>query len=221
MTNADEAPMAELSEKKHISDLHIDFNSKAQTGNQDEVIEALQLHPGMQSLVISSYGGTRFPNWLVSLTNPKDLSLQECQHCTILPPLGRLPSLATLHIDGLHNLKSLGLEFLGATDNVNDQITTDSKDRSLALSSAENIAFPKSKKLKFSNMESWEEWNMIRAADEHIKIMTRLCFLKLYNCSNLKALPHPLFKAAPIRKLRIQNCPLIQQKYKKETGDQY
>ncbi|CAA2972473.1 Hypothetical predicted protein [Olea europaea subsp. europaea] len=185
VTNADEARMAELSEKKYISDLHIDFNSKAQTGNQDEVIEALQLHPGMQSLVISSYGGTRFPNWMVSLTNLKDLSLQECQHCTILPPFGRLPSLATLHID------------------------------------AENIAFPKSKKLKFSNMERWEEWNMIRAADEHIKIMTRLCFLKLYNCSNLKALPHPLFKAAPIRKLRIQNCPLIQQKYKKETGDQY
>ncbi|XP_022883830.1 putative disease resistance RPP13-like protein 1 [Olea europaea var. sylvestris] len=221
VTNADEARIAELSEKKHISDLHLDFNSKAQTGNQDEVIEALQLHPGLQSLKISSYGGTRFANWMVTLTSLKDLSLQECQNCTILPPLGRLPSLATLHIGGLHNLKSLGLEFLGATDNVNDQITTDSKDRSLALSSAENIAFPKLNKLKFSNMGSWEEWNMIRAANEHIKIMPRLRFLKLYNCSNLKALPHLLFKAAPLRKLHIQNCPLIQQKYKKETGDQY
>lgn len=220
-TNAAEAQIAELSEKKHISDLHLDFNPKAQTCNQDEVIEALQVHPGLQSLVISSYGGTRFPNWIVSLTNLRDLSLQECQNCTILPPLGRLPSLATLHIDGLHNLKSLGLEFLGATNNVNDQITKDSKDISLALSSVQNIAFPKLKKLKISNMGSWEEWNMIKAADENIEIMPRLHFLKLYNCSNLKALPHPLFKAAPIRKLRIQNCPLIQQKYKKENGDQY
>ncbi|CAI9753718.1 unnamed protein product [Fraxinus pennsylvanica] len=177
-TNAAEAQIAELSEKKHISDLHLDFDPKARTGNQDEVIEALQVHPG-------------------------------------------LPSLATLHIDGLHNLKSLGLEFLGITKNVNDQITTDSKDISLALPSAQNIAFPKLKKLKISNMGSWEEWNMIKAADENIKIMPRLHFLKLYNCSNLKALPHPLFKAAPIRKLRIQNCPLIQQKYKKENGDQY
>ncbi|KAL2457341.1 putative disease resistance RPP13-like protein 1 [Forsythia ovata] len=116
-TNADEAKRAELSEKKHLSDLHLDFKPMAQTGSEGKVIEALQLHPGLQSLVISSYGGTRFPNWMVSLTNLRKLSLQECQNCTILPPLGRLPSLVTLYIDGLHNLKSLGLEFLGATIN--------------------------------------------------------------------------------------------------------
>ncbi|CAA3001208.1 disease resistance RGA3 [Olea europaea subsp. europaea] len=191
VTNANEARIAELSEKKHISDLHLDFNSKA------------QLHPGLQSLVVSSYEGTRFPNWMVSLTNLKDLSLQECQNCTILSPLARLPSLVTLHID----------------DNVNDQITADSKDRSLALSSEEYIAFPKLKKLKISDMGSWEEWNMIRTAD--IKVMPKLHFLKLYNCSNLKALPDPLFKMTPIRKLGIQNCPIMQQKYKKETEDQY
>ncbi|KAL2516393.1 putative disease resistance RPP13-like protein 1 [Forsythia ovata] len=146
----------------------------AQTGSEDEVIEALQLHSGLQSLMISSYGGTQFPNWIVSLINLRKLSLQECQNRTLLPPIGRLSSLVMLYIDGLHNLKSLRLEFLGATTNVNDRISSDSKDRSLALQSAENIAFPKLKKLKISNMRSWEEWNMIRAEGEDMKIMPSL-----------------------------------------------
>lgn len=137
----------------------------------------------------------------MKLTNLKKLVLQDCQNCTVLPFLGGLPSLDTLHLEGMKGITSLGLDFLGGR---------------LKEDEEESAAFPNLKKLKISNMEGWEEWNL---KDENVEIMPRLRCLKISRCSKVKALPIVLLQRLPIRKLRIDNCPLLQQHYNKETGE--
>lgn len=216
--DANEAKKAELQKKIHLSELEMDFSPSIQTGSQYEVIEALEVHENLQSLQISSYGGTKFPNWMMKLTNLQKLFLQDSQYCTNLPPLGRLPSLVTLHLEGMNTINCLGLEFLGV--HVNGNNTTNGECGSEALS-----AFPNLKKLKISKMESWEEWNVISKdkgiPEENFKIMPRLRCLKISHCSKLKALPPLLLQKTTIRKLRIDNCPLLLQQYHKETGEDW
>ncbi|KAK6148759.1 hypothetical protein DH2020_016284 [Rehmannia glutinosa] len=212
VADADEAKKAELQKKIHLSDLELDFSRSIQTGKQGEVIEALEPHENLQSLQISSYSGTKFPSWIMKLPNLHKLFLQDCQNCTNLPPLGKLPSLVTLHLEGMKNVKSLGLDFLGihANDDMNGE------DGSAGALSA----FPKLKKLKISKMESWEEWDSI-GKDENFEIMPRLRCLKISHCGKLKELPPRLLQKTPIQKLRIHYCALLQQKYHRENGEDW
>ncbi|KAL8458719.1 hypothetical protein ACS0TY_036287 [Phlomoides rotata] len=201
--DANEARKAELRKKIHLSDLEMDFSPSIQSGtNQDKVIEALEVHENLQSLQISSYGGDKFPDWIMKLTNLKKLFLQDCQNCTNLPFLGGLPSLVTLHFEGMKGITFLGPDFLGGHLNEDE----------------DSAAFPNLKKLKISNMERWEEWTLM---NENINIMPRLRCLKISHCSKVKALPIVLLQRLPIRKLRIDECPLLQQHYNKETGEHW
>lgn len=198
--DANEARKAELQKKIHLSDLEMDFSPSIQSGtDQDKVIEALEVHENLQSLQISSFGGDRFPDWIMKLTNLKKLFLQDCQNCTNLPFLGGLPSLVTLHLEGMKGITSLGVDFLGGRLNDGE----------------ESAAFPNLKTLKISNMERWEEWNLMK---EDVDVMPHLRCLKIRRCSKLKALPIVLLQRLPIRKLRIDECPLLLHHYNKETG---
>ncbi|KAL0354459.1 UNVERIFIED_CONTAM: hypothetical protein Sradi_3892800 [Sesamum radiatum] len=158
----------------------------------------------------------------MTLTNLQKLFLQDCQNCTYLPPLGRLPSLVTLHLEGMNTVKFLGLELLGL--DVNDNNTLNGEGGP-ASSSEAKTTFPKLKKLKISKMQSWEVWNVIsndrEIPDENFKIMPRLRCLKVSDCSKLKALPPLLLQTSPLGKLRIHNCPLLQQLYKRKTGEEW
>ncbi|GFP91691.1 putative disease resistance protein rga4 [Phtheirospermum japonicum] len=198
-----EAKKADLQKKIHLSDVHLDFSPSIQNGNQSGVFEALELHENLHSLQINSFGGTNFPNWMMKLTNLHKLFVQDCKNCTTLPPLGKLPSLVTLHLEGLNSIKSLGPDFFG-------------KNGSGALS-----AFPKLKKLKISKMENWEEWDLIIGKDEDSEIMPSLKCLKILHCGKLKALPAFLFRKTTIQKLRIHNCTILQQLYRRETGEDW
>lgn len=202
VSNVEEAKQAELKNKVHITDLHMDFKVQGQAEGKLDVVEALELHPDLQSLQISFYGATRLPSWITSLTNLRKLQLQDCQNCTELPPLGRLPSLQTLYIENMHDLKQIGYEFLGLGSSSSTMAAID--------------IFPKLKKLKFDNMRNWEQWEVV-----NMRIMPCLRYLKLSDCVKLKGLPDYLLQKTPIRKLRINKCPILQQRYQKETGENW
>ncbi|KAG8384010.1 hypothetical protein BUALT_Bualt04G0073600 [Buddleja alternifolia] len=214
--DADEAKKAELVKKNHLSDLHLDFSPLIQASSQDEVIDALELHENLQTLHISSFGGTGLSNWITELTNLHSLFLQNCQYCTNLPPLGKLPSLVTLNLEGMNTVKFIGLEFLGMHDNA-----MNGEGRSSG-----STAFPKLEKLVIIKMERWEEWDLNSKNngiqdEDSIKIMPRLRCLKISQCSKLKVLPPLILHETPIKKLRIHNCPPLQQLYHKETGEEW
>nr|XP_043617186.1 putative disease resistance protein RGA3 [Erigeron canadensis] len=195
--NVSEAKEAELEKKEHLVDLHI--NCSLASG----VIDVLQLNTNLVALHIDQYGGERFPSWLAFLTNLKKLRLQEWANCIGLPPLGKLPSLKILHIEGFKALTHVGSEFLGV----------ETEPRIGEASTSSIIAFPKLEKLKFSQMEKWEKWNMMK----DIKAMPCLHYLKLSHCKTLQSLPLQVI-GLPIKKLRIRSCVILKQRYQKETG---
>ncbi|KAK2979512.1 hypothetical protein RJ640_008396 [Escallonia rubra] len=224
VVDACEAEKAELKNKKHLSDLHLSFNPLTKADGTTKVVKALQLHPNLQFLQMKSYGGTEFPAWIISLTNLKKLRLLDCQGCTGLPPLGKLPSLETLYIEHMQDLKCVTGEFLGIDIGNNDGGITSTKGRA-GVSSSAISAFPKLKKLTVSNMRNWEEWDVTvtggAAGEAAIRIMPCLRYLKLSHCNKLKMLPQPLLQMTPLNKLRIHSCPLLQQRYQKERGEDW
>ncbi|XP_028123908.1 putative disease resistance RPP13-like protein 1 [Camellia sinensis] len=68
-----------------------------------EVLDILKPHKKLKELYIRGYHGTRFPIWIGDplFSNMVCMKLQNCKNCTSLPPLGQLPSLKDLHIEGM------------------------------------------------------------------------------------------------------------------------
>ncbi|KAM0069798.1 putative leucine-rich repeat domain superfamily [Helianthus debilis subsp. tardiflorus] len=92
-------------------------------------------------LIIRSYGGLEFPDWVgnPSFLHLKHVSLRDCKRCTSLPPLGKLPLLKELFIEGLDEVEAVGLEFLGTSR-----------------------AFPSLDILSFKHMHEWKKWSTSR-----------------------------------------------------------
>nr|GEW56517.1 NB-ARC domains-containing protein [Tanacetum cinerariifolium] len=106
--------------QKRVSELRVewseDINDARNETLENEVMDALKPHSdNLKDLLIESYGGKIFPNWI---GNPSFLLLtcvqiSGCRKCTFLPPLGQLPSLKKLVIQSLNEVKVVGSEFLG------------------------------------------------------------------------------------------------------------
>ncbi|KAL6327401.1 hypothetical protein AAG906_019714 [Vitis piasezkii] len=92
-----------------------DFEDSRNETNELAVIKLLQPHESLKKLVVVCYGGLTFPNWLGdhSFTKIEHLSLKSCKKLTRLPPLGRLPLLKELHIEGMDEITCIGDEFYG------------------------------------------------------------------------------------------------------------
>ncbi|PPS16213.1 hypothetical protein GOBAR_AA04361 [Gossypium barbadense] len=148
-----------------------------------EVLEQLKPHTNLEHLVIQSYKGTRFPEWVghSSFSNIVSLRLHDCKFCISLPPLGQLPSLKSLSISGLSGVLIVGDEFYG-----NGQASTK--------------PFQSLEILSFKNMAQWEEW-VYCWTDEAFPLLQELC---IDNCPELtKCLPKHL---PCLKKLKIEDC---------------
>ncbi|CAI9277322.1 unnamed protein product [Lactuca saligna] len=112
---------------------------KVQSGTlEKEVFNVLKPHnDSLKELGIVSYGGKEFPNWVgdPSFLWLAHVSINGCKNSTFLPPLGQLPSLKELFIEGMAMFKVVGPEFRGTS-----------------------LAFPSLKILSFRDMKGWEAW---------------------------------------------------------------
>ncbi|XP_059440800.1 putative disease resistance protein RGA3 [Corylus avellana] len=93
-------------EKRHIQSLELLWENVDEVSareNVECVTEGLQPNFELKKLLIENYVGSKFPSWLMnsSLTNLVELSMVKCQRCAQLPPLGKLPALEVLRIDGI------------------------------------------------------------------------------------------------------------------------
>ncbi|KAH9689183.1 hypothetical protein KPL70_015409 [Citrus sinensis] len=173
VSDAGEARRAELEKKKYLVELGLYFDQagrrEIEEDEDERLLEALGPPPNLKRLEIYNYRGRRnvVPiNWFMSLTNLRDLSLSWSRNCEHLPPLGKLPSLESLHIEGMNSVKRVGNEFLG--------VESDTDGSSV-------IAFPKLKLLEFWVMEELEEWDLGTAIKEEIIIMPRLSSLIIWS----------------------------------------
>nr|GMC51315.1 putative disease resistance protein RGA3 [Ipomoea batatas]GME09588.1 putative disease resistance protein RGA3 [Ipomoea batatas] len=184
--DVEEAERAELRNKKHIKELCLDFSRGVDVGI--DVMEALKPPPELQTLQLSSYAVTHFPSWItLSLDNLRILKFYRCVNCSSLPPLGKLPSLETLFIFGMKELRYVGSEFLGVAE-------------------VGGVAFPKLKRLHFSYCFEWEEWEDFKQ-ESTITIMPCIRELELFGCSKLKTVPHHLLSR--LESMKIIHCPSL------------
>ncbi|GKC59409.1 NB-ARC domains-containing protein [Tanacetum coccineum] len=174
-----------LSEKR-ISELRVewsdDFNDARNETLENEAMNALKPHSdNLKDLIIESYGGKVFPNWIgdPSFLLLTSVHISGCKKCTFLPPLGQLPSLKKLDIYGLNEVKVVGSEFLGT-----------------------GIAFPKLESLSFANMSGWEVWSTNSGVVD--AAFPRLQTLAMLDCPNLVEVS---FEALPtMRDLDLRGC---------------
>ena len=176
------------------------------------VLNALEPPPNLESLRIVYYKAPiMFPNWMMSLTNLKELVINisslEC-----LPPLGKLPFLKSLEMLEIKRLKKLGVEFMG----IEESEKKEKGDIIIPL-------FPNLISLSFMSFYDWEEWNGIEEEEDYIRIFTimpRLQRLEINYCRELKSLPNFLC-TTPLQKLQISGCPILKERCKRGTGKEW
>uniref|UniRef100_A0A2N9HVW9 Disease resistance RPP13-like protein 1 n=1 Tax=Fagus sylvatica TaxID=28930 RepID=A0A2N9HVW9_FAGSY len=159
-------------------------NSSDDARNETDVLEMLQPHKNMEQILIKDYGGTKFPSWIGSplFSNLIRLRLSNCRNCSYLPPLGQLPSLKDLTIEGMEGIKRIAIEFCGD-----------------GCSSA--LPFPSLETLKFDNMLQWEEWSSSGIGGRGD--FNNLQNIEIRNCPKLRKLPHDF---PSLKRMSIKGC---------------
>ncbi|KAB2031602.1 hypothetical protein ES319_D05G315800v1 [Gossypium barbadense] len=190
VVNARDAKDAKLKDKVNLEELKltwdeyddIDGNSK----HDREVLEQLEPNTNLKYLVIGSYKGTRFPEWVghFSFSNMVSLEFRDCKFCISLPPLGQLSSLKSLSISGFSEVVIVGEEFYS-----NGQALTK--------------PFGSVEILVFKNMAGWEEW--LCRSDEAFSLLQEL---RIRDCPKLiKSIPKHL---PSLKRLVIANCEKLE-----------
>ncbi|XP_052117519.1 putative disease resistance protein At3g14460 [Arachis duranensis] len=192
-----DACQANLKEKKQIEELSLEWSDSILEDSHQVVLEHLQPSTNLKKLTVKCYGGTSFPNWLgdSSFGNIVCLRIEDCRHCSSVPPLGRLQSLEKLFISGMRSVKSIGSEFYGSN-------------------SPSFQPFPSLETLEFKSMEEWEEWNMI---DGITTEFPRLSHLSLRRCPKLKGnLPSNL---PCLIELEVEDCCVLESEFSGEVDN--
>ncbi|KAJ0633559.1 putative virus X resistance protein-like, coiled-coil [Helianthus annuus] len=132
---------------KRLTKLELDwghpFNYYKWVTLEEEVVKELKPDSEwLKELAINSYCGVEFPKWVgnPSFDQLVHLSIRHCKNCTSLPPLGQLPSLKELFINGMDEVKFIGSELTGT-----NQLSV--------------VAFSLLEILSFKNMVGWEVWS--------------------------------------------------------------
>jgi Leucine-rich repeat (LRR) protein len=165
---------------------------------ETDVLEMLQPHRNIKQITIRDYGGTKFPTWIGSplLSNLIVLRLSNCSKCSYLPPVGQLPSLKDLMVEGMEGIKRIGAEFYGD-----------------GCFSA--MPFPSLETLKFDNMLLWEEWSS--SGVEGRGDFNNLQKIEIRNCPKLRKLLHH-FPA--LKKMSIMGCEALESLPRVSTVDE-
>ncbi|KAG5539258.1 hypothetical protein RHGRI_019721 [Rhododendron griersonianum] len=189
--NAMDARRANLKDKQHLDVLLMKWSNMSDnarnTSVDSEVLEMLRPHEKLKELTINGYHGLTFPAWVRNslFSNMVNLKFQNCDKCISLPPLGRLPSLTKLYIQGTKALQNVGLEFYG---------------------SGSSNPFPALEILTFEDMAEWKDWSPFEV-EEGSQAFSRLSELSIKRCPKLLGkLPNNL---PYLRKLDIEGCPLL------------
>ncbi|PWA55013.1 NBS-LRR resistance-like protein [Artemisia annua] len=160
------AHQVKLSQKR-VTDLQLEwcdvFDNSRKGTLEKEVLNVLKPHnDNLKSLVIVSYGGKEFPNWIgdSSFLWLTRLKILNCKKCTSLPPFGKLSSLKELFIQGMDGVKFLDLEVPGT-----------------------GVSFPSLEILSFKDMPGWSIWSTNREGVDAVFPCLRGLYIE--SCPNL------------------------------------
>ncbi|KAL5986132.1 hypothetical protein ACLOJK_028122 [Asimina triloba] len=182
--NVEEAKGASLKNKPRQQELTLGWSKEDDSELREErveegIIENLQPHSNLKELRIEHYSGVGFPSWIGdrSYRSLVAISFYGCKRCTLLPPLGQLPSLKYLFIDGMSSLKQVTREFYGEGD---------------------VKGFPALETLHLNDVSQLAEWCRVKEGE-----MGCIHQLTVSNCPKLGELPVLSFT---LMKLYLRDC---------------
>ncbi|PRQ20786.1 putative P-loop containing nucleoside triphosphate hydrolase, leucine-rich repeat domain, L [Rosa chinensis] len=197
---ASEAEKAQLNQKLHLSYLELFLDDCRDNDVNAGVMNALRPHENLDSLVIWKYRDPTWPNWMTTSYLTRLTVFHLCRSgSSVLPPLGKLPSLKVVKLHWVFHLEEIGAEFYGVEEETSSS------------------SFPSLETLFIGGLVSLKKWELGGKAEEgssnsqmkSISIMPRLSSLHILECSRLKQLPDFLLQNAPLQNLLIGDCPSL------------
>ena len=196
--DGEEARNANLAGKTKIFKLGFHWCGEEEGyGNDEEVLEGLQPHQNLKSLTIGSYGGKKFPSWMLTSCdagfglslyhNLIDITLSYCTKCEEVPTLGHLPCLRVLKIERMSNVRCIGFQFY-SEDSYRDTL------------------FPALRILKMELMDMLVEWKDAKELTTAREVFPCLDEFTIYYCKKLSYLPNSLHTSVPLQKLVVRYC---------------
>ncbi|XP_028076144.1 putative disease resistance RPP13-like protein 1 [Camellia sinensis] len=178
---------ANLMSKEELKELSLEWNESHSSQNdivERNVLDLMRPFKLLERLTISGYRSTKFPSWVgdVSFSKMVFMRLKGSKRCTSLPPLGQLPLLKDLYIEGMSAIKHLGCEFYGQQCGAKP--------------------FRSLERLSFEFMPEWEDWSAFET--EGVQPFGHLSELSIINCPKLVGrLPNDL---PCLNSLKIDGC---------------
>ncbi|XP_056695029.1 putative disease resistance RPP13-like protein 1 isoform X3 [Spinacia oleracea] len=210
-----EAMEAMICDKPFLKRLELEWSRCSRDGSKAmDVLAGLQPHKNLEELVVINYGGSRFPGWFTSTSCMLvNIHVQNCQQNDVMPSLGQLLYLKTLHIEGMDRVKHVDYHFCGEGSN--------------------NEAFPSLESLKIQDMMYLVGWNklpdnsMSQLRDliieecpsliciQSLNHMSSLQSLEINRCTELMSLPElPM----SVQSLIIIDSDLVKHRCEPEEG---
>ncbi|KAL4327502.1 hypothetical protein S83_041783 [Arachis hypogaea] len=195
ISSFEEAQEVDLSNKKLLSlELIWTTSRECDAVKEEQILQYLQPSLDLEKLEITSYGGFKLPNWISdpSYAHLVDMELYNCMNCECLLPIGKLPSLRFLWIDGMDKL-----------ERIDEHFCRDGEDQLYH-------AFPKLETLSIQSMPQLKEWTGVENGD-----FPWLNKLEIKFCPELHSLP-VLSSLNSLKRLELSYCPNI--KYLREIA---
>ncbi|KAL2494313.1 putative disease resistance RPP13-like protein 1 [Forsythia ovata] len=189
--------------------------------HDESVLEGLQPHPNLRSIVIEGFRGKKFPLWtmkMLKLDKLINIGLRNCYNCEKIPMLGYLPLLKYLKLEGLTNVRSIGLSFYGAID-CSSTSRNDGQETQVSFLSLKSLIIK-----EMHNLTEWVEAQTSRVQvfpsleileiEECCKLtniiscsnLTSLVSLRIVACTNLAYIPYLRGCRASLKQLDIRYC---------------
>ncbi|CAL8114111.1 unnamed protein product [Prunus armeniaca] len=191
--DAEDARKADLKSKERVDKLVLEWSDNTQE-TQLGVLDRLEPHRMLESLIIRGYAGLEFSTWIGDrlFSTMVHVHLDKCKNCQILPPLGQLPLLKELYIRGMAAVESVGPEFYGEG----------------------SLPFPVLETLEFEDMQHWKKWVPF-VGDQGIGVFPCLKLLSIINCPQLEGkVPENLDSLETLRIIECQELVISISNYK-------